>query len=263
MGLMGSMGSMGSMGARAAVTDPPRDPRVEARITGQRERLAQAPDDLGARQQLADLLSRAGDHDEAIEVLTAGRGGALDEDSMAAVARAITALARRGPRRQRSPIALCGRLGRVGMVPLLELLAQEGATGTLRLIGTEGQSAIHFVDGRLAGASNSNTARLGDLLQASSAASAAQVEALVERQRALPGHPPLGQLAIASGLIGPAPLKGLLQKQVRLALLESGRWRRAHFVFDRDERRRAGHPERDLDTETIVRDLQRMIGHVR
>lgn len=243
--------------------EAPREARVEARIRTARQRLDAAPEDALARLALGELLSRAGDHVEAIEVLTASLGRSSDPRLVEALGRVIDALATAGPRRGSERLVLCGRLGRVNLVQLVELLGDEGVTGTLRLIAGEGLGEIHVVDGRLAGASNTNTARLGDLLRASSAVSSEQIEALVADQRARRGHRPIGQLVLERGWVDGELLAGLLHKQVRLALLESGRWRHAHFIFALDDRRRGARPEHDLDTDGIWRDLSRMIGHPR
>ena len=90
-----------------------------------------------------------------------------------------------------------------------------------------------------------------------------QIEGLVARQQAGPEWMPIGRLALEARLIDPDRLAALLQKQIRLALLESGRWRGAHFTFELDERRRNGAPHRDLDTAKILGDLSRMIGRAR
>ncbi|MCB9527469.1 MAG: DUF4388 domain-containing protein, partial [Myxococcales bacterium] len=216
-----------------------------------------------ARLTLAEACGRAGEHADAIEVLAAGLGRGADPRVADALGHAIDALAANGPRRSGERIALCGRLGRVNLVQLVELLAEEAVTGTLRLVAAEGLAEIHVVDGRLAGASNTNTARLGDLLRASSALAPEQIEALVAEQRGRRPHRPLGQLARESGRVDAELLTATLHKQVRLALLEGGRWRQPHFVFTLDERRRPARPEHDLDTDGILRDLHRMAGHGR
>lgn len=251
---------------RPARDDASVDPRLEARIRAQQLRVERAPDDERARLQLAQLLMRAHRFVEAIDVCLTGLSESVDQRFVKLAGRAIEGLAQHGPRRGTEHlmrVALCGRLGRVDLVRLLEMLGQERVTGTLRLMAHEGLAEIDLADGRLAGATNANTARLGDLMRASAVLGSDQIEALVARQYALEAWVPLGRLALEAGLIEAPVLRGLLQKQVRLALLESGRWRQAHFVFELGERQHALALHRDLDTDAILRDLRHMVGRAR
>ncbi|MCA9538839.1 MAG: DUF4388 domain-containing protein, partial [Myxococcales bacterium] len=243
-----------------------RDPRLEARIRAQRQHLERTPTDVRARLRLGQLLMRAEDFVEAAGELLNGLTTSTDPRLIKLLGAAIDGLAQAGPRRgseQVLSVGLCGRLGRINLVQLLEMAAQERITGAFRLIAPEGLAEIRLVDGLLTGATNTNTARLGDVIRASGLVSGEQVEQLVERQHQRNRWTPLGRLAIEAGFLTPERLRDLLQKQMRLALLESGRWRRAHFTFEVADRQLAGDPQRDLDADTILRDLRRMVAPTR
>ncbi len=255
--------------AAAGLRPPPEaaglDARLETRIRAQRQRVEREPDDDRARLQLGQLLMRAEHYVQAIDVFMTGLSGSIDQRYVKLIGLAIEGLAQHGPRRGADRllrIVLCGRLGRVGLVQLLELLGPERVTGTVRLIAHEGLAEIELVDGELAGATNANTARLGDLMRASSIMTSEQIEALVARQYARDPWLPLGRLAVEAGLLEPDQMRGLLQKQVRLALLEAGRWRQAHFVVELGQNTGL-KLHRDLDTHGILRDLRRMVGRGR
>ncbi len=157
--------------------------------------------------------------------------------------------------------AIAGDLSHFSLVDLLEFLRLNRRTGILRAASKHGVGELMLVEGRLAGASTTNTDRLGDRL---AQAGFVRPEALAEAialQQSLPEQEPLGRILLERGEVAPADLRQVIADQVMGAITEVMGWDSGRFAFEADElvRDRVLHPALELDTGQIMLDVLRML----
>ncbi|MCA9538036.1 MAG: tetratricopeptide repeat protein [Myxococcales bacterium] len=180
-----------------------------------------AADDRRLRLMLAEAnAAYAGEPDESI----------TPEESveMDMVARASSGL-------QAGDMAFSGNLKQFAVVDLLEFLRLNQRTGVLRLISEGRVGEIHLSGGRLAGATTSQSTRLGDLLVKSNLLTPAGLEKSIRLQQGFGRPVPLARILLDNDIVERDALRPVLEEQVQTAIGHIMQWQDGHFAFESDD----------------------------
>ncbi|HRC84570.1 MAG TPA: DUF4388 domain-containing protein [Thermoanaerobaculia bacterium] len=125
-----------------------------------------------------------------------------------------------------------GNLGSTSLSELLEDLARERASGTLRLTRGIQRGRIDFKAGQPTQARAPGVPRLGDLLVSRGLADPITVREAARIQAEERNNRLLGEILIANGVLTRAKLEEAVQIQLAAALSELGSWKSGQFEFD-------------------------------
>jgi tetratricopeptide (TPR) repeat protein len=140
-----------------------------------------------------------------------------------------------------------GQLSVFALPDVIEFVRSARRTGLLVCSSEDGVAALHFRDGRIAGASSPGAPDLGELLTGarllSSVALRAARAAGPEEQ---PDHA-LGARLVEDGLVEAGAVREALRRKIEVAILELMRWREGQFAFNRDGDGRSPRAESPLE----------------
>lgn len=131
--------------------------------------------------------------------------------------------------------AFVGNIKQFKVVDLLEFLRLNQRTGVLRLIWDQRMGEVTLFKGKLAGASTSDAARVGDLLVRGGHLTAEGLEQAVKRQRKREDATPLGQVLLDDGVLDEDTLRPVLDEQIQHAIGDILGWTDGHFAFEAAE----------------------------
>jgi tetratricopeptide (TPR) repeat protein len=140
-----------------------------------------------------------------------------------------------------------GQLSVFALPDVIEFVRSARRTGLLVCSSEEGVAALHFRDGRIAGATSPGAPDLGELLtdarQLSSVALRAVRAAHPEEQ---PDHA-LGERLVRDGLVEVAAVREALRRKIEVTILELMHWSEGQFAFNRDGDGRSPHADSRLE----------------
>lgn len=210
---------------------------VVERPTGARSRRNNSAKDSGASYPVSETagqharFDRAGE--KAGEIVRAAVDEALSRsaDSALQEARAFASLGQ----------ALAGTLDAISMSEVLEMLAEQGQTGILRVVNTDSTARIeiYFRDGRLdfaAAVGVDEEFLLGRFVVDDGEVTAETLaKVLAERSKARGRVPLFGTDLVERGLISAAALNRAMTRQTSELAYETLRWRAGFFQFRRTD----------------------------
>ncbi|MCA9543308.1 MAG: tetratricopeptide repeat protein, partial [Myxococcales bacterium] len=259
--------------------------RVDDAVEALRQAHRAFPDDGDVAVQLGEALVAAEQFDDAVKVLAravmsnrddhrlhdllgriVGPAAAFDlddlpEDETAEVAQRPITSPSSFEGLARDDAAIAGDLSQFNLVDLLEFLRLNRRTGILRTASKQGVGELMLVEGRLAGASTTNTERLGDRLAAAGLVHPDALDEAVALQHSMHEQEPLGRILLEREHVAPADLRKVIAEQVMGAITEIVGWESGRFAFEADElvRDRVLHPALELDTGQIMLDVLRLL----
>lgn len=175
-----------------------------------------------------DGIARFGDDRGLNRLLTKARA-AVDEADDAELDRSLDVPL------VRTESAFAGNIKQFKVVDLLEFLRLNQRTGTLRLIWEGRMGEVVLYKGKLAGASTSDSTRVGDALVRAGHLTAADIEHAIRLQQERARPAPLGQVLIESGMLDEETLRPVLDEQIVQSIGEILRWTDGHFAFEADD----------------------------
>jgi hypothetical protein len=159
-------------------------------------------------------------------------------------------------------MAIEGPVRELALSDLLQLLFLSRRTGDLIVTdeGTGQMVVLELEGGALAGAtSTSPETRLGRLLVGSGRATDVQIDAALNRQRANPGGPRLGEILVETGSVRAAEVRRHIRLQVEEAVFDLMRWETGHLRFEERPSRAPGPIEIRLPTDIVLMDTARRL----
>ncbi len=160
-------------------------------------------------------------------------------------------------------MALEGNLKDFSLADMFRLLASGSKTGTLHVVGTEGEGIVCFRDGQVFHASSKGAGEAAGkrVVRAGiiSDKQLRQAQGLMKIQKKDKATRKLGQILVDEGYVEASVLEEFIREQISGALFDLMRWEEGNLRFDSDENRTEVDMGLAVTIEAVLEDSNRRL----